>query len=228
MFLKDKRQGVALIELIFAIVVIAIALMSAPTLMATSAKSASVALQQEGINEAASRISMILTYAWDQNDTMNTCIPPVLHVNQGDSELEEASANRRIGVPLQTNSRTFLCDGKEYNASAIAVDGMDDIDDFIGDDTLQFVNVGSGGVDYIEKTTVNMHTNVAYIGDAANYDSTIITYSPPATVSGTSNIKHITVTLTSTSGKSALNKKIVLKAFSCNVGGYKYVHQVLQ
>ncbi|WP_456430512.1 type IV pilus modification PilV family protein [Nitratifractor sp.] len=228
MFLNDKRQGVALIELIFAIVVIAIALMSAPTLIATSAKSASIALQQEGINEAASRISMILTYPWDQNDTMDTCIPPVLHVTQGDSELEEASANRRIGVPLQSNSHTFVCNGKKYNASAIAVDGMDDIDDFIGNDTLQFVNVGSGGVDYIEKTTVNMQTNVMYISDIANYDANTTTYIPNSTLSGTSNIKKITVTLTSTSGKSALNKNIVLKAFSCNVGGYEYIHQVLR
>lgn len=217
-----------MIELIFAIVVMGIALMSAPTLVSVATRSSWIALQQEGINEAASRMSMILTYDWDENDTMTTCIAPVLHVNNGDSELEEAANNRRIGVPSKTDSHTFVCNGKEYNASKITVDGLNDIDDFIGDVSLQLINVGTGGVDYIEKTTVNMHTNVAYIGDTANYDATIVTYAPAATVTGTSNIKHITVTLTSTSGESELNKSIVLKAFSCNVGGYKYVHRVLK
>jgi len=39
-----------------------------------------------------------------------------------------------------------------------------------------------------------------------------------STTSGTTNIKLISVTLTSTSGVNELNKTIVLRAFGCNIG----------
>ena len=41
-----------------------------------------------------------------------------------------------------------------------------------------------------------------------------------AALANTSNIKHIQVTLTSTSNVDELNKSIVLHAFSCNIGSY--------
>ena len=225
MLYKLHRPAVAMIELIFALVIMAIVLASAPMLIATAASSTSVALQQEGINEAASRINMILTYPWDQNDTNDSCIPPVLRVTSGDSELNEVIGTaRRIGVPLNSNSRTFKCGGMELNASSINADGSDDIDDFSGTVPLVLKTSGSGGIDYIEQSTVNMVTSIAYIEDnATSYGSTSFAYSPgdPITA-GSSNIKSINVTLTSTSGVSELQKAIILNAFSCNIGGIEY------
>jgi hypothetical protein len=211
-----------MIELIFAIVIMGIVLMSAPMLISTAASSVSVALQQEGINEAASRVSMILTYPWDQNDTNDSCIPPVLHVTSGDSELDEVSGTgRRIGVPLSTNSRTFKCGSNELNASAISADGSDDIDDFAGSTTLVVDTSGSGGKDYIEQTTVNIATAVTYISDNANYNTSSFTYVPSGG-SATTNIKEINVTLTSTSSVDEFSKTIALRRFSCNIGGFEY------
>jgi len=218
-----------MIELIFAIVIMGIVLMSAPTLIATAAKGTSVALQQEGINEAASRVNMILTYPWDQNDTNDSCIPPVLHVVNGDSELDEAKASRRVGVPLTSNSRTFKwCNGAELNASKIGKEGsaIDDQDDFDGTTVSLTVDAsGSGGTDYIEKTTVNIATTVSYIGDSANYASKSFSYTPQSTSGTSTNIKEIQVTLTSSSGESELQKNIILRAFSCNIGGIEYAHR---
>lgn len=227
------RPAIAMIELIFALVVMGIVMMSAPMLIATAKESTSVALQQEGINEAASRINMILTYPWDQNDTNDSCIPPVLHVTKGKLALDMvAGTGRRIGVPIQSNSHTFVCAGKEFNASAIAVDGLDDIDDFNdgpAGQTLNLVASGTGGKDYIERTTVSMVTTVQYDQEdnpatPPSYNAQTITYIPSETkeTTGTSNVKTITVTLTSTSGVEELQKTIVLKAFSCNIGGYEY------
>jgi len=218
-------KAVALIELIFAIVVMGIALMSAPMLLSTAAKSTTVALQQEGINEAVSQMNLILTYPWDQNDTDTACIPPVLHVANGDSELDEANDDRRIGVPLASSSRTFKCDGKEYNASVIGQEGnvTDDIDDFNGKNySLVVESSGSGGTDYLEKSTVNIATSVSYIGDSADYASKSFSYTPQGNSDDSTNIKKIQVTLTSTSGVQELQKTITFNAFSCNIGGIAF------
>ena len=229
---KPRRPAIAMIELIFALVVMGIVLMSAPMLVSTASNTTSVALQQEGINEATSRINMILTYPWDQNDTNDSCIPPVLHVTSGDPELNEnASTGRRTGVPLGSNSHTFKCGSVELNASnPLTVDGSDDIDDFVGDQNLTYAGGGTG-VDYIEQATVRMTTAVQYIDDNTTYNTAAtLNYNAPATLStpnSSSNIKEIVVTLTSASGVNELNKTIVMRAFSCNLGGIEYEHRTL-
>jgi hypothetical protein len=223
------RPAIAMIELIFAIVVMGIVLMSAPMLISTATTSVSVALQQEGINEAASRVSMILTYPWDQNDVNDSCIPPVLHVTAGDAKLNEnGTSGRRVGVPLGTNSHTFICGSNEFNAAAIGQEAagiIDDIDDF-GGTTLVDMG-GAGGQDYLEQATVNIATAISYINDGANYNNATFVYVPGAVTPNTTNIKEITVTLTSTSGVDALNKTIVLRGFSCNIGGFEYASRGL-
>ncbi len=230
MYIELKRPAIAMIELIFAIVIMGIVMMSAPMLISTSAKSTSVALQQEGINEAVSRVSMILTHEWDQHDTNVSCLPPVLHVSSaGDVALKEVNTTtRRVGVPLQTKSRTFhyACNNSELNATAtLGIEGtvIDDIDDFTNTSLIEDLS-GSGGKDYIEKTTVNIATSIYYTPDIANYSSSSVAYSftPGSTSSSSTNIKAIQVTLTSTSGIDELEKTIVLNAFSCNTGGPEF------
>jgi len=224
------RRAVAMIELIFALVVMGLVLMSAPTLIGISVQSTTVALKQESINEASTRLNMILTYAWDENDTNASCIPPVLQVSQGDSELaENGNTGRRVGVPLNSNSHTFECGSKKYAASALGSDNddADDIDDFNGQSSL--IEIESTDVDYLEKTTVSIATAVDYMKDDAGYDATAISFYPSAkaTANMTTNIKRITVTLTTTSTTSELQKEITLEAFSCNIGGFDYVPKVI-
>ena len=219
-----SRPAIAMIELIFALVIMGIALMSAPMLMSVASSSVVVALQQEGLNEASSRVNMILTYPWDENDTNDSCIPPVLVVSKdGDSQLEMIpSTYRRVGVPLTTNSRTFKCGDKNLTAS-IVVDGKNDIDDFIGTTRLDTPGGGSGGVDYIEQKTVLISTAVSFGNDSADYDSQQIAFAPAPGPGGSTNIKIITVTLTSDSSVDELKEKsITFTAFSCNIGGIAY------
>ncbi len=231
MNMSRNRPAIAMIELIFAIVVMGIVMMSAPMLISTAQKTTTVALQQEGINEAVSRVSMILTHEWDDNTTSDSCRPPVLHVSSsGDSELNMASNARRIGVPTNSDARTFKCGTDEFNASvSLGMEGTDkdDIDDFTNTSIFEELS-GTGGVNYIEQDTVSISTSVYYSSDTANYNSTSINYNfNPASAPGSStNIKTISVTLTSTSTASELNKTIVLNAFSCNTGGYKFDYRV--
>jgi len=230
---KKRRQAIAMIELIFAIVVMGIVMMGAPQLISTAMKSANVGIEQEGINEASSRVNMILTYPWDQADVTDECIPPVLRVSSGDSELDEVPGTyRRAGVDKNSDSHTFKCDNSGIldASSTLGKEGseLNDIDDFIGDITLVDVN-SSGGADYIEKTTVNINTKVQYVYDNANYNKQVVTFNLSHNeASPTRNIKEITVTLTSTSTEKELQKTIRLHAFSCNIGGYEYEYRIIQ
>jgi len=225
------RKAIAMIELIFALVVMGIVLMSAPMLISSSVKSSVVALQQEGINEAVSRVNMILTYPWDERNTNESCIPSILVTTQGDDELNATGGNsRRIGVPLATRAHSFKCQNNIFAASPIGSDPGDvnnsrnDLDDFTGDTTLQDVSSGTGGFDYIEKTTVRIANTINYISDSTDYSLASINYTPGAILAGvqTSNIKQIDITLTSSSGNNDLNKTIIFRAFSSNLGGIEY------
>ena len=236
------RPAIAMIELIFALVIMGIVMMSAPMLIGTATSSTYVALQQEGINEAASRVNMIMGYAWDENDTNASYIPPILTVTAGHVDLDEVNPNaRRVGTPLASQRTFIMTDASEPDNNASVILGVDagevtqdDIDDFIGN--IPLVNIEVAAVDYVENITINIATAVAYTRDAPIgvpagwYSSGTAIAHTPFTANGnpigigvnnTSNIKAITVTLTSAhADQVALGKTIILRAFSCNIGGY--------
>ena len=241
MHIKILRPAIAMIELIFAIVIMGIVMMSAPMLISTATKSSYVALQQEGINEAASRVNMIMGYAWDESNIDDRYIPPILYTTSTTTDLAMVgNTGRRIGIPM-TSQRTYILSETNttnttplYASSTLGSDGVtdDDMDDFIGDITLTVEDTDDNDIDYVEKTTININTTVAYSSDSldsGNYSQSIIAYTPfAASPTSTSNIKSITVTLTSTDTANAdvLEKTIILRAFSCNIGGYEFKEKV--
>lgn len=233
---KLLRPGIAMIELIFAIVIMGIVMMSAPMLIGMATQSTYVALQQEGINEAASRVQMIMGYAWDENNTNDEYRPPILNTTSIVTAFNKVgTTQRRIGIPM-TSKRTFILSdsngsNSDFNASTtLDSEGgdADDIDDFVGDTFLTLVpeTIEDNTIDYVEKNTVNINTGVFYAEDnvSGGYNQSTINYVPFTPVGGvaTSNIKAITVTLTSTDTANAevLEKTIILRAFSCNIGGH--------
>jgi len=228
-----SRPAIAMVELIFSIAIMGIVLLSAPMLISMASKSTSVALQQEGINEAATRINMIMTYDWDENNINVPCggDPSILHTQAGDTALAEVNGTqRRVGVPLNSNSHTFNCNGQEYNATAIGREGddIDDLDDFNSVGLVE-VLLGSGGEDYIENPdttgdTVQIATGITYLSDTADYDKEFsYNFDYTNDSNNSTNIKGIKVTLTSSSGEKELEKTIIMHAFSCNIGSYRYV-----
>lgn len=228
------RPAIAMIELIFAITVMGIVLMSVPQIIQTATSSGYVAIQQESINEAATRVSIIQGYAWDENNTDPLYVPPILHVTNGNGDLNETgTTGRRAGTPPQSN-RTFVRnDNQEFNASTIGTDlgdaVPDDMDDFDG--LTGLISIESATADYIEKATVRITTQVNYGSDTPTGGTyrdpggdNEIDFSPILTTAAfapTTNIKFITVTLESNSTSAELNQtKIKLHAFSSNIGGY--------
>jgi len=238
---KTLRPAIAMIELIFALVIIGIVLMTAPMLIRTAAKSGYVTIQQEGIGQAASRVSMIMGYPWDEGNVDNSTFNTILTTNSGVSDLNESNRTLtngfvlegyRVGTPMES-LRNFigpdLVTPRVYASSTLGSDSgdMDDIDDFSSTTPIGFKLEGTGDdADYVENN-VSIATSIIYIDDDTdeiNYDHSSITFNPNFTTpaAGRSNIKEISVTLTSISGSpDELNKTIILRAFSCNIGGYK-------
>ena len=232
-----KRRAIAMIELIFSIVIIGIVLMSVPMLVKQASESGYVAIQQEAINAAASEINMIMAYHWDENDTNESFYDTVLSTGGGDSNLSEfGSFGHRPGSPNET-TRTYIApSGVRLSATppaSLGKDGAleiaDDIDDF-SDTTVHLTGLSPSSADYIETSTIDIDINVSYIPDNPGGGSYVdpgadhkITFSPSFTSSPSTtstNIKRITVELTSSSGVEELEKDIILHAFSCNIGSY--------
>ena len=231
------RPAIAMIELIFAIVIMGIILMSAPMLISTAAKSGFVAIQQEAINEAASRVNMIMTFHWDENSADETILDPILQTASPIADLAESTyadgngTGIRRGTPRESYRSFVRPDGSRVTATAAGTLGNDgienDVDDFMG--TIGLVLSGAGtGEDYIEKNATIV-TNVRYISDAPNGNSyntgtNTINFDANFTqaLGSTTSIKRISTTLTSDAASpDELDKTITLHAFSCNIGGYK-------
>jgi len=230
---KKMRDAIAMIELIFAIVIIGIVLMSTPMLVQTASNSGYVALQQEGIAAAASELGIIMTQGWDDNgDENGTTESPILKT-LGDTQLEEnGNTGIRSGTPDSSFRKYITSTGGRKNATAsgsFATDGdYDDIDDFHNHtSTLHSESAAEASFgDYVDNS-ISMNTQVSYVKDTPTsgdyHTSGTISLDDPFTTTApnaTSNIKAISITLTSTSGIDELNKTIILNAFSCNIGTY--------
>jgi len=232
------RPAVAMIELIFAIVILGITMMSAPMLISQASSSGITVLQQEAIAAAASELGMIMTRQWDEQDTNETQQSPILVVSStGHVDLAEATdadgnlTGRRAGTPPMS-ARSFLTSlgGVRFNATAATALGSeggddDDIDDFNGNTiTLTVVTATDTQTGDYADTSLQLTISVNYLLDTPtnNYQQASITYSQPfsQTTNNTTNIKAVTVTATSGSHDTELNTNVVLRAFSCNIGSY--------
>ena len=225
---KTFRPAIAMIELIFAIVIIGITLLSAPLVLNQSIKSSTVAMQQESIAAAATQISLILTHNWDESDTNNTY--GILNVAAGALALD--SVNRDINTSYSTRryntiagftnatpSENLGMDGNDFNSS-------DDIDDFHAQSKTLTVYAGEGlslvnnRGEYIDQNIIM--TNTITYADSAAVDYTTNNYvrlnNPFTTTDNSTNIKLINVKLTTLAVEGELDKVIVLGAFTCNIG----------
>jgi hypothetical protein len=232
-----SRPAIAMIELIFAIVILGITLMSAPMLISQATTSGITAIQQEAIAAAASEIGMIMTRQWDEQDTDETAQNPILVVNNGHTDLDEATyadgnrTGRRIGTP-SLSSRSFLTSlgGARLNATPAATLGPeggddDDIDDFNGRTVSLTVITATDTVrgDYAD-TSLQLNITVNYLLDSptSDYQQASVTYSQPftRTTNTSTNIKAVSVQATSGSHDDALKTNVLLRAFTCNIGTY--------
>jgi hypothetical protein len=240
--LQKQRPAIAMIELIFALVVMGITLMSAPMLIDRASKSSYVTLQQEAITAGATQLAMIMTQGWDHSDVNSTSeYIPVLTTQSGAAASPAIANCTSINPPGVSSSNGRFCkEGAHsfYSATAIVLDsGYADIDDFNDftqpvNQTVSLYNSEAAVSDYIDQN-ITITSNVYYGVDtpknaaggdsAGGYDKNINFSNPFRTSSATTtHIKLVTITLTSNNTANELNSKnIFLSTFMCNIGAPK-------
>jgi len=220
------HKGSSMIELVIAIVVMGIAVMSLPLILTQSQNSNALALQQEVIMATKTKVSYILAYEWDENSyDENASVSRVLDTTSSSDASDDfdvdANTTRRIGHIAADNRRRLRnIDDVDRNASVFSIDGANDIDDFHDTNESTTISATSASdMDYI--FIVTRHTEVAYIKDtlALGFDNNDanITFSfdiNTTSITGPTNIKMITVQ-TSNADNSV---NTTLRAFASNIG----------
>jgi len=229
------RKGIAMIELIFALVILGITLMSAPLLVSQATNSSIVTFQQESIAIAAAHTSALMTYAWDEANTGDRATR-ILSVDTANAALDLAvpPLTRNIrgqGPILIPNSRIRVFTTIPLAAVAPIVLGQDatdggnnnDVDDFNGAlQTFQQIQAGNAANqgEYMAQDSV-LNFNITYMPDivAGNFALNPIGFNTALPLVGaalnSTNIKLLTVNLISVNA----NTNIQLQAFMCNIGG---------
>lgn len=200
----------SMIELVIAIVVMGIAIMTLPLMLTRTQNNNAFAIQQEAILASRTQIGDILTYPWDENSKNNTY---VLDTNSTYFKRETNSTRRKGHV--KGYKRRKLSSTPTYASSVLGIEvpGVyDDIDDFNSGAIRKVIETNGtaiAGLDY--KFDFNMSTNVVYVKD--NYvNGTIFELNATALIGQTSNIKMIE--LQAKGGD--INLK--LRAYSTNIG----------
>ncbi len=207
----------SMIELVFAIVIMGIAVMSLPLILTQVQNNNAFAMQQEAILAAKAKIGDILTYEWDENSYDPVASRSfVLDTVNGDGELNAtAGTPRRVGHIDVDYRRKFF--PVATFASPIRRDGgdLDDVDDF--NNTVTTISAtaetAGTGLDYVY--TLTMNPTINYARDTATYSKTILddfTFNPDNAPASPTNIKAISVTV------SGGDQNITLRAFTCNIG----------
>jgi len=212
---KSKR-AIAMVELIFALVIMGIVLMSAPMLIQQSIKSSNVALQQEAIVAASSQTSILLSMYWDEKNTEGES--PILDIHHAGAGFTQPGLNGNIfGRTIYNANHTSLFPSTHFGPDFNETDytRFDDVDDYHNSNlSLELYNAESTSSDigeYVD-TNVSIVTTVEYREDT-NISKTV-------GVGSESNVKFITVNLTNNQDIPELEKNITMQAFSCNIGTY--------
>lgn len=201
-----------MLELVVAIVVMGIAVMTLPLILERVQANNAFAMQQEAILAAKTKIGDVITFPWDKNSIQGSLFR-VLDTNSVNYR-RVANTTRRIGHVNQKKRRKLF--NVETNASTInnaTVANRDGIEDFNAETvSLNILNAANaefaGTLDY--RFDLNMTTTVRYIPDTPN---TPFTFVSNGVTNPTTNIKMIEVTL---QGQDLSTFR--LRAYSANIG----------
>jgi len=156
-----KRYAFSMIELIFAIVIIAIAVMALPVMTQTTGKGIEGNLVQEAIFASAAKLNEITSYRWDENSLEDNTIR-VIWTSDNDCNTSSSSSQRQGHINRQCLDKNYS-EVQPTNPLGMEEDdngNYDDIDDF--NDVSAPLYIGS--VDTAEgyKTSYTMDVNISY------------------------------------------------------------------
>jgi len=224
-----NKKAFTLIELIFAIVVIAIAVVSLPTMNSANSKAQEGNLVQEAIFSASAELNQAVTYRWDENSTENNISSSkVIWTSSTDCN---DTTKLRPGHIFQQYHRRCLDDKtirptpesefannapNETDESPNDPDDDDDLDDIVKASSSSYEVVGGGSITTATgyKLDYNSEINVTYAGFTGEVDNN----SSKEEDASTHNIKKITIKINNQDG----NLITTLSTYSTNIGEVDY------
>ncbi len=218
-----QRKSFTMIELIFALVIISITVMSLPTVLLMSGNAQEQTLKEEGIMLTSTKVAQVLTYPWDQNSAPDAIMSTSQALNTGgDGDLgRNGATDFRVGHFPGEMRRRLTPNSNARNASAIGGAAGTNMGAFDGTN----VQIGAANATQGYKKVYRLTTAVTYIGDGANYNTpanTNIAYDFNSTDigggGGTTNVKMVEVTTEEQDPTGAWIEIIKLSSFSSNIG----------
>ena len=204
-----KKTAFTLIELIFSMVIIAIAFTVLPKILQLAAKVSVQNVREEAMYNAVAYIGLIKSTAWDEN---NTQVDDILHVSSaGDSDYD---CNSSASNPIRKGGFTGSRNCKNDKNASITL-GMESNDNNIYDDMDDFNDVNTSATNYNSSRDYNLSVTVKYVKDINESDDTF----PSSEKSDSTNTKEINVTVEVNTKKSALGTSLVRMSFTAqNIG----------
>ena len=205
--LRLQKRAFTMIELIFAIVVIAISVISLPMMMQSSSKAVNESIVQEAIFAAEAILNESTTYYWDkqsQDDANTTSDGYSRVVNTGDC-LGAGIPYKRIGQInrqcLDDNTTTPL-----NAASSISVENA--ASEYSNTLILQGSNVNGGAATYKNSYSASVSVVNCSVGPCIQF----------GLEANNKNLKQIQIQVTNSDTNETL---VLLRAYSANIGEVK-------
>jgi prepilin-type N-terminal cleavage/methylation domain-containing protein len=204
-----RRAAFTLIELIFAIVIIAITVFSLPMMTQITSNNIEDSLVQEAIFAAAAQLNEATSYRWDEhsmNDKLSATFDPSYSrvVNTPTGGCVAGTPNRRPGH-IHRLCLNDLSTTPFYSTGSVFSDSLNEAAH--GATSIFIATGGTSAAGY--KTLYN---GSVVINDNASFQ-----------IANDPNIKEVLVTITNASTNNVVTK---LRAYSANVGEVKYASKV--
>lgn len=190
-----------MIELIFAIVVIAITVLSLPMMTQVTSTSSERNIVQEAIFAASTELNQVVSYYWDENSLQDDNILAKV-VSNGDCN---ETTKLRPGHINQPYHRRCIDDTTLRPSTTLGSDGgdLDDLDDIDQTQHQIFTLNPASATGYKEVYTSQLTVAYSDFGDETAADQ---------------NIKRITVTIRDADN----NITTILRTYSANIGEIDY------
>jgi len=220
------RNAFTMIELLFAIVIISITMLTLPMMMQIDAGNQEDALAQEGIILTSTKIAQVLTFPWDPVSSPGGAImtlSQVLDTANGDADLTRvAGTDFRLGHVTEKLRRRLSPVSAPRTASVIGGNVVPETS--INDFNADVDNIGGAGGTYAYKKQWRLNTTVTYVDDTATYSDNNVAYDLPIVgVANPTNIKMVTVLATDvTPGIPGVPRQVRLRSYSSNIGEQEF------
>jgi prepilin-type N-terminal cleavage/methylation domain-containing protein len=234
-----KRQAFTLIELIFAIVIVAIIVLSIPMMTQATSKSSEGSISQEAVFAASAKLMQTLSFPWDENSSDieqilegATVLSGVVKIPGGTASLDFNDTVCRPGL-IARRCRTDE-QGREVNVSNLGDDyptpssmhalirGLDD-----SNGTSTIIATSSEGY----KNRYTLVTTIGYVSDSEDSGMNEIDYNASnpfgansfvfsdANITAPTNLRLVTVSIYKTG--DLVTPVSVLRAYGANIGEIK-------